>query len=212
VASAGGAASDASEPATTSSTIAAPATEPERPAIDPAELSLPRPAPLRTRAAEPSKRSGQVAVFISGKEKRIFVRHAFVPLFDMPIEIADPAKPLGTHTFTALEAAGGGGRMRWNLVSMPLTAAAAPPAAKNGATKNGATKNGATKQPRKNLRGAVVTSESSNATEALDRVTIPQEAVDRIAELLTPGSSMIISDEGLGRETGRYTEFIVETR
>jgi hypothetical protein len=160
------------------------------------------------------KRSGQVAVFISGKEKRIFVRHAFVPLFDMPIEIADPAKPLGTHTFTALEAADGGERMRWNLVSMPLTAAPAvsPPAAKNGATKNGVTKNGATKQPRKNLRGAVVTSESSNATEALDRVTIPQEAVDRIAELLTPGSSMIISDEGLGRETGRYTEFIVETR
>jgi hypothetical protein len=43
-------------------------------------------------------------------------------------------------------------------------------------------------------------------------VTIPQEAVDRIAELLVPGSSLIISDEGLGRETGRYTEFIVETR
>jgi hypothetical protein len=104
----------------------------------------------------------------------------------------------------------GGERMRWNLVSMPLTAAhaVAPPAAKNGASKNGATK----QQRKKNLRGAVVTSESSNATEALDRVTIPQEAVDRIAELLTPGSSMIISDEGLGRETGRYTEFIVETR
>ena len=33
--------------------------------------------------------NGQVAVFISGKEKRIFVRHAFVPLFDMPIEIAN---------------------------------------------------------------------------------------------------------------------------
>jgi hypothetical protein len=208
--SAAGAASDTSEPATTSSTIAAPATEPERPAIDPAELSLPRPAPLRTRAAEPPKRTGQVAVFISGKEKRIFVRHAFLPLFDMPIEIADPAKPLGTHTFTALEAVAGGERMRWNLVSMPLTAAhaVAPPAAKNGATKNGATK----QQRKKNLRGAVVTSESSNANEALDRVTIPQEAADRIAELLTPGSSLIISDEGLGRETGRYTEFIVETR
>jgi hypothetical protein len=209
LASAAGAASDASEPATTSSTIAAPATEPERPAIDPAELSLPRPAPLRTRAAEPTKRTGQVAVFISGKEKRIFVRHAFVPLFDMPIEIADPAKPLGTHTFTALEAVDGGERMRWNLVSMPLTAAqaVAPAAAKNGVTKNGATK-----QKRKNLRGAVVTHESSNASEALDRVAIPQEAADRIAELLTPGSSLIISDEGLGRETGRYTEFIVETR
>ena len=54
------------------------------------------------------KLNGQVAVFISRKEKRIFVRHAFVPVFDMPIEIANPGKPLGTHTFTALEVADGG--------------------------------------------------------------------------------------------------------
>jgi hypothetical protein len=27
--------------------------------------------------------------------------------------------------------------------------------------------------------------------------------------LLIPGSSLVVSDEGLGRETGRYTEFIV---
>jgi hypothetical protein len=26
---------------------------------------------------------------------------------------------------------------------------------------------------------------------------------------LIPGSSLVLSDEGLGRETGRYTEFIV---
>jgi hypothetical protein len=96
--------------------------------------------------------------------------------------------------------------MRWNVVSMPLTEPVAQAAGKNAANRN------APKQKRKNLRGAVITSESSNATEALDRVAIPQDAVDRIAELLTPGSSLIISDEGLGRETGRYTEFIVETR
>jgi hypothetical protein len=183
---------------------AAAASEPERPAIDPDELRLPRPAPLRTRSAEPVKRNGQVAVFISGKEKRIFVRHAFVPLFDMPIEIENPSKPLGTHTFTALEFADEGARMRWNLVSMPLTAI--EPAERTASKKN------ASRKQRKNLRGAVVTSESSTATDALDRVTIPQEASERIAELLTPGSSLIITDEGLGRETGRYTEFIVETR
>jgi len=185
---------------------AAATSEPERPAVDPNELSVPRPAPPRARTAEPVKLNGQVAVFISGKEKRIFVRHAFVPVFDMPIEIANSGKPLGTHTFTALELQDGGTRMRWNVVSMPLTAA--PAASKKGAPKQ-------QPQPQraaKNLRGAVVTSESSNATSALDRVTIPQEAIDRISELLTPGSSLIISDEGLGRETGRYTEFIVEMR
>jgi hypothetical protein len=94
--------------------------------------------------------------------------------------------------------------MRWNVVSMPLTAGqSAAPASKKGAPPPKKTKN---------LRGAVITADSSNAVEALDRVTIPPEVRDRIAELLTPGSSLIISDEGLGRETGRYTEFIVETR
>jgi hypothetical protein len=41
---------------------------------------------------------------------------------------------------------------------------------------------------------------------------MPKEAVERISELLVPGSSLAISDEGLGKETGRYTEFIVLTR
>jgi hypothetical protein len=91
---------------------------------------------------------------------------------------------------------------------MPLTASQVAPASEKGASKQ-------QQKPQrvaKNVRGAVVTNESSNATDALDRVTIPQDAIDRISELLTPGSSLIISDEGLGRETGRYTEFIVEMR
>jgi hypothetical protein len=41
---------------------------------------------------------------------------------------------------------------------------------------------------------------------------MPAEAIDRIGEILTPGSSLIISDQGLGPETGRYTEFVVLTR
>jgi len=52
----------------------------------------------------------------------------------------------------------------------------------------------------------------STAAQALDRIHLPQEAVERIGELLVPGSSLLVSDEGLGRETGRGTEFIVLTR
>jgi len=33
--------------------------------------------------------------------------------------------------------------------------------------------------------------------------------VDRISELLTPGSSLIISDHGISRETGKDTDFVV---
>jgi hypothetical protein len=53
---------------------------------------------------------------------------------------------------------------------------------------------------------------ASSAAEALDRINLPQEAIDRISEILGPGSSLVISDNGLGGETGRSTEFIVLTR
>ena len=56
------------------------------------------------------------------------------------------------------------------------------------------------------MRGA------ANAAEALDRITIPQAAHDQISELMSTGASLIISDEGLGRETGKGTDFIVLTR
>ncbi len=49
------------------------------------------------------------------------------------------------------------------------------------------------------------------ANAALDRLDIPQDVVERIAGLLTPASSLVVSDQGLGRETGRGTDFIVVT-
>jgi len=49
------------------------------------------------------------------------------------------------------------------------------------------------------------------ANVVLERIEIPQDAVDQISELLTPGSSLIISDHGISHETGRDTDFIVLT-
>jgi lipoprotein-anchoring transpeptidase ErfK/SrfK len=52
----------------------------------------------------------------------------------------------------------------------------------------------------------------ASATGALDRITIPQDAVVQISELMSVGASLIISDQGLGPETGKGTDFIVLTR
>jgi hypothetical protein len=51
----------------------------------------------------------------------------------------------------------------------------------------------------------------NKANAALDRIEIPQDVVDRISELLTPASSVIISDYGISLETGKNTDFIVVT-
>src|SRR5262249_7874259 len=164
-----------------------------------------KPVTPPTKAADqPTKRSGQVAVFVSRKEQKIFVRQGFVPLFDMPVVIDQPDQPLGTHVFTALEVTDNGSGMRWNLMTVPPEASASTE--QRDVRKKSKDAHKETPNPAARLKPP------ATAAQALNRIQIPQEAVDRIGELLIPGSSLVVSDEGLGRETGRYTEFLVLSR
>ncbi|KWV58042.1 hypothetical protein AS156_34995 [Bradyrhizobium macuxiense] len=59
------------------------------------------------------------------------------------------------------------------------------------------------------LRWSVVTIDNGdNAKDALDRITIPQDVLDRIAPTAVPRSSIIVSDEPLSSETNYRTEFV----
>ena len=59
------------------------------------------------------------------------------------------------------------------------------------------------------LRWSLVTiDDGDDAKDALDRVTIPQDVLDRIAPTAVPRSSIIISDEPLSKETNYRTEFV----
>jgi L,D-transpeptidase catalytic domain len=193
--------SNTAEPAT----VGEPATPP-RAAAGTSELRRPpeasdppKPsAPTNNRAADqPAKRSGQLAIFVSRKEKRIFVRHGFAPLFDMPVTIDGADQPLGTRVFTAMEVTDNGAGMRWNAVILP----------------GGQLRTGELTGKRKSVQQATVPKpvDARAAKDALDRIHIPQEAIDRIEELLIPGSSLVLSDQGLGPETGKGTDFIVVT-
>jgi L,D-transpeptidase catalytic domain len=150
-------------------------------------------------ADQPAKRSGQLAVFVSRKEKRIFVRQGFAPLFDMPVTIDSSNQPLGTHVFTAMEVTDNGAGMRWNAVTLP----------------SGQLRTGELTEKRKSVQHPTVPkpveARTTTAKDALDRIHIPQEAIDRIGELLIPGSSLVVSDQGFGPETGKGTDFIVVT-
>jgi hypothetical protein len=48
----------------------------------------------------------------------------------------------------------------------------------------------------------------NDAKAALDRVTIPQDALARIAPTAVPRSSITVSDEPLSKETNYRTEFV----
>ena len=59
------------------------------------------------------------------------------------------------------------------------------------------------------LRWTAVTIENGDdAKNALDRISIPKEVLDRIALTALPRSAIIVSDEPLSRETNYRTEFI----
>ena len=153
------------------------------------------------KAAEKPLRPGPVSVFVSRKEGKLFVRKGFQPLFDVPVSIERPDAPLGTHIFTAMSFNADGVSMGWTAMTVPTAPERkADPAARAGAK--------TAQAPGKPVDEAEVVS----AAQALDRITIPPDALDRIASLIGPGASLIVSDNGLGYETGLETDFVVVTR
>jgi len=152
---------------------------------------------------EPPLRPGPVSVFVSRKEGRLFVRKGFDTVFDMPVTIRNPDQPLGTHIFTAMAFANDG--VRWMSVTMPGD----PPSHKT----EGHPKITPQEVRPKGMTMAVAdTHNPPSARDALDRLEMPKEAVERISAMLSPGASLIISDQGRGDETGIETDFIVLTR
>jgi len=152
--------------------------------------------PAETRpVSEPPKRKGPVSVFVSRKQNRIFVRQELVPLFDLPVAIDAPERPIGTHVFTAMALKDNGAAMRWSVITIPSGyRREAEYAGKRG-------KNASHEPP----------AAASTAAEALDRLALPPEAIEQISALLIPGSSLIVSDNALSDETDSDTDFIVLT-
>jgi hypothetical protein len=150
---------------------------------------------------------GPISIFVSRKEKKIYVRQNFSPLFYAPVTVDHPEQAFGTHVFTAMAYLDDGTTFRWNVVSLP----GEPPKARRDAD-NGrhSARNGRREEPVVKPVGELPPPQTP--AEALARIDIPQDAIDRISALIVPGSSLVISDQGLGEETGEGTDFIVVTR
>jgi L,D-transpeptidase catalytic domain len=150
-----------------------------------------------------------ISIFISRKRQRLYIRQDLEPLFDTPIVIAQPEAPFGTHVFTALEFTGANRTtMRWNVVSLPGEAPERahyveerPRYGKHGRSHRREIEDETTASPR-----------SSSPAQMLARIGIEPAVSEAISQMILPGSSLIVSDQGLGDETGEGTDFIVVTR
>ena len=160
--------------------VRAPETQPAAP-VPPVEAASPpapqpeaHPSPM-AQAAKPQP-TGHVSIFISGKERKLFIRQGFEPVYESPVEIA-PGAVLGAHLFTAMEVNQKDGSVHWSRVSLPV------------------------KGPR-----------NPGAAEALEQIQIPEQARLEVGRRLAAGASLLISDQGLGRETGKTaTDFVLLT-
>jgi len=143
-----------------------------------------------------------VSIFISRAKQRLYIRQGYTDVLDVPVAFDRPDEPIGTHIFTALDFAEGKTAMTWSVASIPHDPQRSAKKKKD-------------KEAKKKQTEPVVAAldlSSQTAAAALDRITVPDDVRDQIADVMKPGSSVVISDLGIGNETGEYTDFIVPIR
>ncbi len=153
------------------------------------------------------KRSGQIAVFVSRKDSKLYVRQNFSPLFGLPVTIAADERPLGTHIFTAQVDRSDANVLHWSVISLPAPIRLAERLHENERLMRG----------HKVAKPAAIEVKAhplpDGPAEALDRINLPAETMARIFEAISTGGSIIVSDQGIAAgETGEGTDFIVSLR
>lgn len=148
-------------------------------------------------AREAERKLSPVSVFISRKTGKLYIRQAFEQIYEGDVTIRDPDQPIGTNIFTAVDYQPGGREMRWNVVSIAGRQPGEPE------------KSSGMNRGRRNGNVEPIPTDAVAASAALDRIEIPKDTMERISELVLPGSSLIVSDEAAHKETGKQTDFIV---
>jgi lipoprotein-anchoring transpeptidase ErfK/SrfK len=193
---------DASAKAVTEITPSTPAKKDPARLLESEKPAAAKPDPAAQAAP---KRSGQISVFVSRKDSKLYVRQNFAPLFEVPIAIAPSDRPLGTHVFTAQVDKNDANVLHWSVVSLPVPDRYAERRDDDERVSR-----------RRRIAGAVEMKPMpvpDSPAEALDRLSIPADAMARITEALTTGGSIIVSDQGIAAgETGEGTDFIVSLR
>jgi hypothetical protein len=160
--------------------------------------------------------AGPVSIFVSRKDRKLYLRQGFQALFEMPVALREADMPTGTHVFTALARADGAAGLRWVAFSIPSQSPeAAAPAAYETRTVYRYDYFGRRLPVRVKTRApakpAAPSEPTPPASAALDRLHLPPDVVERVSDYITPGATLIVSDRGLNHETGAYTDFVVLT-
>jgi len=162
---------------------------------------------MQTAAAEAARQAARelepVSVLISRKTQKLYVRQGFEPVFDAPIAITDPDRPIGTYVFTAMDRTGADDNVRWSVVALE-----GPHAQTDAVEPHGRAAGRKSREAAPAAASAQATAAADEAKAALDRITIPPDVLDRIPGA-SPRSSVIVTDEAPSAETSKGTDFVV---
>jgi L,D-transpeptidase catalytic domain len=174
------------------------ALQPKLNAIAPAREAAVSAEAKRLAAVEAARELAPVSVFISRASQRLYVRRSFQPVLESPVTILDSDSRIGTHVYTAMARSNGAGELRWSAVSV-----------ESGRPDGVLSESPGQRRAGRDGRVQQMSTAADSAKEALDRILIPQDVLNRIAEMMSARSSLIVSDELLSSETGKDTDFVV---
>ncbi|WP_028744837.1 L,D-transpeptidase family protein [Rhizobium mesoamericanum] len=124
----------------------------------------------------------------------LMVRQGFQPVLEAPISIENPGLALGTHYFFVHNVDFETGSADWMGATLPNTLSRAT----------------MTRLGISSLESSIIS--GTPIANALSRIDVPEETRRKIDAMLTTGSTLTISDTGLGTETGEGTDFITLTK
>jgi hypothetical protein len=152
-----------------------------------------------------ANRSFPVSVFISSKTGMVSVRQGFEKVLELQATIDNPDIPLDNFVFSAVGWKDGGKtELKWTATAV-----------NEYSTRIGSDDDEDTGKKRKIRDEAAAPPPETDAAKAaatLNRIKLPQEAVERITEVVKPGSTLIVSSYDVAKSETRYrgTDFIVQ--
>ncbi len=125
------------------------------------------------------------------------------------ISFLPEAPALGTHVYTLLSPIAPATPMKWSVATVPSSISLQRERERVALKLRQTAKRHLPQVP---VQATMTNEPILTPQTALTQVQIPDEARNIIFAALTPASSLIVSDLGLGSETGKGTEFIVQAK
>lgn len=150
-----------------------------------------------------ANRSLPITVLITPKTRNISVRQGWETIAEAPITIADPALPVGTHLFTATGWRDGSEtELKWTATSVGEQNPPTPEEKSDRRSK---------KEKADEVVSLPPATDATKAAAVLSRISVPADMQVKIAAVVKPGSTVIISDFDMARSEVRPgTDFTVQ--